>query len=391
MQNMAFVPNNPGTGTIPESHLIPELVADEINSGQTMIIEFDIGVIESPQYERVDLKGSLPLLGSYKQPDLTNLSKVEATVEERVRKLRVPWDDDEISGENSHTKVGILCAAYLNPANDVEESLMIAMSFFFLSINYMDDIFDRSRNFGGFSLSGTGKLSNRLIDHALRVFNGEFSSLSDIPVLIPALDPVLRLGFVSYEYAAKVIPNFGDTNSYLRKAFCRNAETGLLMKEKSFGDMYSDETYRMLRARDVGFHTALEMILLIRGVQLPKRVRKSVLFNVILDNAAGSLGLINDLLSLRKEIGEDAVDNLVLRKVQREKISLAVAFAQVNELAVRQMSDVALACKKFAAKFPEDDAVPLFIDVVESILNGHVYFAVFGKRYGDITIRIVPI
>jgi hypothetical protein len=161
------------------------------------------------------------------------------------------------------------------------------------------------------------------------------------------------------------------------------------MKEKGFGDKYSDETYRMLRARDGGFYTVLEMILLVRGVQLPRKVRKNILFNVIVDNAAGSLSLVNDLMGLRKEIRDKEIDNLVIRKVEVEKVSLALAFAQVNELVVKQRNDVALACDKLATEFPEDEDVPLFIDVVKSFLDGHVYFSVYGKRYGDIGITIV--
>ena len=346
--------------------------------------EFSLGEIKSERFGTAHLKGTLQLLGKYQEPNLVNLEKAGKILETEVKKLRIPCED---VAEFSNLKVALLSSAYFNPESDIEEPAMIGTSLFFLSVILIDDVLDRTGGFGGIGVSG--EFAKQFLQETLKALQGEYITLDKIPPTIPSLDPVVQLGFLSHAYLSRGIPEFATKSVHLRKELREDALAGLLMKEEGFGDVYSNETYKLLRARVGGLYSVIELILLIRGVTLAPEIRESLVFKILLANAAGACSLTNDTLGLRKEIKNEEFDNLVLRLTDNEGIPLGHAFNAVNDLIMQQRKDVVLACEKLEEEFPEDDSVSRFNEAIKTLLDGHIYFSIYGKRYGDIDVNFL--
>ena len=147
----------------------------------------------------------------------------------------------------------------------------------------------------------------------------------------------------------------------------------------------SQETYMFKRRHTIGFPYFMQLVYAMSNVVLYKEMRVRLLVQRYTEAVRNVLFLTNDILSLRKEIIAGEVENLVLLK--RQELGLPQAFSYVKKLLNSEINEVVRIGNLLIKFSPDDKNIGEFVALTENYIDGHLYWYMDSKRYGDIQFK----
>lgn len=209
---------------------------------------------------------------------------------------------------------------------------------------------------------------------------GKFATINDIPdVDFPYFKPLCQvllairqlalLTGMDITYFMDSLVNF--TRSYAYSCWGRFADPDAIQDIDEF-----------IQARAIGMNSymMLESINLARSFHISNEIRKDPLFQRYCDKVAAHAALINDVISVRRELTTGKLNNIFLLS---RKYSLQESYNQM----IHKVNELAIDCKatglKLQACFEDDLTIKRFIKSSELMVDGVALWSLLSKRYGD--------
>ena len=210
------------------------------------------------------------------------------------------------------------------------------------------------------------------IHAAMRALRGE---------RVPGDDPLLR-------YAARFRERaIGCASAAWMERFCRSAEDYLVFGAMpAFAHHAAGSTpglgeYLVQRERDSAVHTALDLIELVNGRELPAEVLGDPALARLRSAAVRTVALLNDVLSYPKEVLVHGNPNNVVEVLRvHEGLSVEVALRRALDLANAEALDVAALSADLRSRHG-DEALAAWLAGVCQWQRGHVESSLREARY----------
>lgn len=146
---------------------------------------------------------------------------------------------------------------------------------------------------------------------------------------------------------------------------------------------YSTDEYKFSRNWTIALRPSVEASILPNGIVLSEEVRKHPLYEQYFHQTCIQIALVNDTLSLKKEIMSDEfqTDNFVLVKNKKYSLQKSIhkAVKKANELVIA-LEKTTLSLKSI---FPDDSNLDKFILGMQYFVDGNIYWHQQSQRYGD--------
>ncbi len=353
------------------------------NLGYPIAVEFDLGSVESEE-GTVHLKGHVLCLqpfGLYPNIDKENINHMEQECIQWAQDIKLIKKGEKYYEKFSKSKFANLTAHFIP---DIELKDTKAYLYIIMFIFAFDDVLDNMVNY----LPEYGTLNyNKLIDIVqsfINILAGKYKSIVDVPRLaFPLYEPLCRALF-----AVEQLTRNNHMNTFYFIKSMDNYLKAVVWEHTEHDDITSSqETYMFRRRHTVAFPSTLELVFLMRRVQLSEEKRANLVVKRFLEATYNIIALTNDIFSLRKELASHELENLVIIK-RKEYENLQQAFDYVLHFLNSEISEAIRLGNKLKKIFPDDDQMSEFVLTVKNYLDGHLYWYGDSARYGDLQFTI---
>ncbi|MFC1617313.1 hypothetical protein ACFL2K_03745, partial [Candidatus Margulisiibacteriota bacterium] len=150
------------------------------------------------------------------------------------------------------------------------------------------------------------------------------------------------------------------------------------VKNRKKGKIYGLEAYKQLRDYGSGVEPTLEIEYLLNNINVTKKVRENIAFRAASLLANRIISYTNDVLSLGVEIKNNDFNNIVLVKMDQDKISLEEAF----KWSLKHIEDNTRAFLAWLKEFPQKEPYPAIANALKYWIRGNLEWASQdSKRY----------
>jgi hypothetical protein len=248
---------------------------------------------------------------------------------------------------------------------------------------YLDDLMDKL-GFEGFD--GLKAMFADGLPKIYDVWKGKYRELEAVPTTPPEFIPAFKIFWLGSKLVHTDVPEFGKCFEHTQQRFEEWVQSSNLALRKNFIKKYSSETYKLIRAYEVGVKCSFEFTFQILRQNLSKEIRSTVLVELIMDLYAVGVGLCNDLLGLKRDIKYAGSNNYVIRVAKEQNLEEAV---RVTLFTIQHhLNDLQVALDLLAETYPEDESVCSFITALSNCCNGQIVFHCETKRYGAVSMNI---
>jgi len=335
-----------------------------------------LGEILLPNFGSEEVIGEIPrVLPKYSRESLSeeDLQKMANKLEEWVNLYF------DLKSQSKYftvlTKTVALFSAYTNPFNGIETEemeLFLKLSFWCW---HTDDFLEMAIGKGiPFRVLETG------LNQLLATLNGDgkcFQGVQGCPGFGFLYNSLLNIQESLQKHNPGYKDSLGSFQFFLRRYF--DAMSWYAAGRVDFE--YSEETFKFWRRIISFFDGIASIICLVNQIILPTHILKSPLLQRILDITNSSGGFVNDLLGLRKEFQNKEEDNLVVFKVLQKGIPLQVAVREVCDFMKTELMDYMLLRDVILRKFSWEPSLVKYIDILESMMDGHNRVYAHSERH----------
>lgn len=357
----------------------PRPLDPENDVGKDMAVAFNLGTIKSEKYGEALIEGhflcALPY-GHFPKISKERFEEAEKDAIDWALKTGLISEDDQYY--EKFLKIGIGKVAVLTAANDVKLYTHFLIYFFCL-----DDLISDFKFFKQNISPPTYQEIKEALEIFISVIRGNYTDLNQIPKSsFPLFMPFCTALFMIREEALSSKKDI----VHLIEEIVKNLRSVLWEREcveHNKMKTYSTDEYKFSRNWTIAVRPSVEASILPNDIVVSEEVRKHPLFEQYFQQACIQIALVNDTLSLKKEIMSDEfqTDNFVL--VKNKKYSLQKSIQKT----VKKANDLVIALKKTELGlkncFPHDSNLDKFILGMQYFVDGNIYWHQQSQRYGD--------
>jgi undecaprenyl diphosphate synthase len=372
----------------------PKMLTDDKSHKRQIIAEIGIDRVGNDTFGYHNLKATIPFVlsdGDFPNPDIGRFNEISEEMAKLARQFALDDNaDDVFYAKISKAIVGL--TIFFAPELEFRDDYKLRCLLYLLFICFAnDETMDKAVEQG----LDRNTISKNDINTAIKTFkdiiDGKYKEVSDIPkVNFPSHKNLCEIILNFVNYCAIKIENFNDKKSVfvnrMGKFFDREAASRC-----EFRDIRKTEMdILFLRKVTMGGRILLELKYMLFGISIDEDLRKNTMLSRFNKAADLAMAITNDLMSLRKEIKANENDNLILIKMQNDKLTLPQAFAAANNLLNTEIERVIDFGRELLAAFPENMELKRYIELTKNAIDGHLrwYGSSICTRYGSIKFDI---
>lgn len=207
------------------------------------------------------------------------------------------------------------------------------------------------------------------------------------------LCPMAEAGMNYFLKAVKKLEDgIPDARSKVRYAFkelVKQTTSFALLLENNEKDGLSEPRLCTLRGQSMGLHLIIVEILAgLRNVKLGEEIRSTYLFQLVPQALVDANSLLMDILKLQQP---NDTFNGIRRQCRKGVGSIETVFQNTVRELHRQYSDLRVAIKKLQDVYPADENVLEYLDIVQTVWDGHIFALLHIPAYGNMKLRLRPL
>lgn len=351
------------------------------NDKCTTAVEFDAGLIENKKYGTVNMKGHVLCvkpLSTFTNVDKKNISCTEQECIDWAVTHNLIKEDNKYYEKFSKVRFAYF-SAYTVPGIKLKNMKIywVLMIFLFCLDDIVDNVVDH-RTKTDFSYN---QLS-LAVDIFIGILHEKYKNMDDIPdINFPLYGPLCKTLFefrhllheLVYAFELDPRPTIKANLNYLK---------AVVWEQREHDDHFpSQETYFFRRLHTAAILPCLELIALLHRITLSEEMRENLFMQRFMEAASHHAFLINDVLSLSKEMSTGETENIVL--IKQEELGLQKAFDSALHLLNNEILEISRLGNELRKLFPDDSNLLGYVDSVENFSDGDLYWYIGSKRYGD--------
>lgn len=205
--------------------------------------------------------------------------------------------------------VGVTNTSLAN--NALEDTTLVAEFTTFFAI--LDDIWDNQ----WLQLNKDVNVLQNILDIFLKILRGDYTDSAKIP----AYDFPLYKNFCAclLDLTEKLKQKNSDLNYFIDSVtlYFNGYILGFLNRNNP--QMESELSYFTIRKYTLGAQTAFELCTMLNNITINNKTRNHPVFNMLVNKGVNALALLNDIISVNKEIKENKPENIILLKYRDQK------------------------------------------------------------------------
>lgn len=350
------------------------------DNGRDIALVFNLGTIKSKKYgEAHNINGHFLCMlpyGLFPQISPERLEEVDKNIIDLAINLGLIKKGDNYY--NKFSKIGVGKAVILF-SPDIDNIKLT--SYFYTFFFFIDDLISSFKLFNRNTVYPTCRQLKEVMEEFTAVMRGHYTHLDAIPHLdFPLFKPLCATLIAMRQEA---LLSKADITYFVEEVvrFFRAIVWERAHIEQNKKKNYKEEELFFFRHWSVAVHPTIEAINLAKDTRLSEDIRKHPIYERVLYQVCIHIVLMNDVLSLKKELLDDEyqTDNQILIKLR--KYSLHESIAQVIKKANSFMLDLKKNILSLKNCFPNDINLHRFIESVNYVIDGNIYWHQQSQRY----------
>jgi len=358
-------------------------------------INFDKGEVPFKKYGEIkDVKCDMICvspIGGYKEPKPEDVEEQIQFLYDWTSNVGFPETYCSLKYEKI-AKTGGALSLYLAPNIPARSDKIRAFGKYAMWLLLMDDIMDERTREKPPSTTYEALSADAKV--LVSILNGERNGKTDAPSPVSTMSHFHVLcGVVQeiHDAFSSSLKSFGDKQN--RKHLIKGTNDFLHGFLWRFGrpdpDNTSASVYLFFRRHHSASFCIFEIVALLNEIDWKgsKIDRHSVEFHCWTTCYSNGLSMSNDILSLRKEMGDNETENLAIHRFLNSDSDINEAITQCLQFTNGEAHEARIYGERLRSRNPESKQMAELVEYTHWSLDGHLYWYGFSQRYGQMKLK----